>query len=107
MSLLLKLTIAWMVVTPGLVLAAPPDLDTLLAKPILDADLPLAEVQVYTATHVPPMPPVQSAEQWRQESEILRQRVLDEVVFRGEAKYWRNAGTRVERLGTISTDKGD
>jgi hypothetical protein len=52
------------------------------------------------------MPPIPNAEQWRRQSELLRRRVLDEVVFRGEASNWRNASTRVEWLDTISTDKG-
>jgi dienelactone hydrolase len=106
MSPLLKLALVSMLVAPGLLLAAPPDLDAILAKPILDAAVPLAEVQVYTAAHVPPMPPIQNSEQWRRQSELLRHRVLDEVVFRGEAKNWRTASTRVEWLDTISTDKG-
>src|SRR5450432_4098227 len=105
MPLVLNLIAAAILVAPGLSYAAA-DLDTLLAKPILEADLPLVEVQVYTATHVPPMPPIGSPEQWRRESEVLRGKVLDDVVFRGEARNWRNANGRVELLDTISTGKG-
>ena len=89
MRLLVNLTLTGIFLASGLSLSAPPDLDTALAKPILETDLPLVEVQVYTAAHVPPMPPIQNAEQWRQESEALRRRVFDEVILRGEARNWQ------------------
>lgn len=72
-----------------------------LAKPIIDPNQPLVEVQVYTASRVPAMPPVKTAQEWRSTADRLRQRVLDEVVFRGEARKWRDAKTRVEWLETI------
>src|ERR1700730_2325666 len=106
MRLLVNLTLAGIFLASGLSLSAPPDLDAALAKPILETDLPLVEVQVYTAAHVPPMPPIQNAEQWRQESEALRRRVFDEVILRGEARKWQNAETRVEWLETISSEHG-
>jgi dienelactone hydrolase len=106
MPLLLNLTLAGILLASGLSLAAPADLDATLAKPILESDLPLVEVQVYTAAHVAPMPPVQNAEQWRQVSEALRRRVLDEVILRGEARNWQNSAARVEWLETISSEHG-
>ncbi len=106
MRLFVNLTLAGIFLASGLSLSAPPDLDATLAKPILETDLPLVEVQVYTAAHVPPMPPIQNAEQWRQESEALRRRVFDEVILRGEARNWQNAATRVEWLETISSERG-
>ena len=72
-----------------------------LAKPILDKNQPLVEVQVYTASKVPTMPPVKTAAEWQSLAERLRRRTLDEVVFRGEARRWREATTRVEWLDTI------
>src|SRR6185503_11779954 len=86
---------------PSAALPASPNLEPILAKAILESDLPTVEVQVYTATRVPPMPLIQTAAQWRQEAERLRLKVLDEVVLRGEAKKWRDAKTRVEWLETI------
>jgi dienelactone hydrolase len=104
MPLFLVLTL--MVLIPAAAAPAPPNLEPVLAKAILESDLPLVEVQVYTATRVPPMPPVQTAAEWRNEAERLRKKLLDDVVFRGEAKRWRDAATRVEWLETIETDKG-
>ncbi|MBN9660214.1 MAG: DUF1080 domain-containing protein [Acidobacteria bacterium] len=76
-------------------------LEEALAKPILAANQPLIEVQVYTASHVKSMPLVSSAQQWTQTKEALRQRVLNEVVLRGEARKWADAKTRVEWLEVI------
>src|SRR5438093_5155512 len=80
--------------TASAALAAPPDLARTLAKAILESDLPMVEAQVYTATRVPPMPPVRNAAEWRQEAERLRRKLLSEVVLRGEAKRWHDARTR-------------
>jgi dienelactone hydrolase len=72
-----------------------------LAKPILEPNRPLVEVQVYTASRVPPIPPVRTAKEWQALADSLRRRVLEEVVFRGEARRWRDAKTRVEWLDAI------
>jgi dienelactone hydrolase len=76
-------------------------LEDALAKPILAANQPLVEVQVYTASHVKSMPLVSSAQQWTHTKEVLRQRVLNEVVLRGEGRKWADAKTRVEWLDVI------
>ncbi len=72
-----------------------------LARPILAANQPLVEAQVFTASHVKSMPLVGSAQQWTQAKEQLRQRVLNEVVLRGEGRKWADAKTRVEWLDVI------
>jgi dienelactone hydrolase len=76
----------------------------LLDKPVLDPNQPMVEVQVYTASRVPPLRAMSDAKQWQQQAERLRQRVLDEVVFRGEARRWRDAPQRVEWLDTIPAE---
>ena len=77
------------------------NLDAALAKPILPANQPLVEVQVYTASRVKSMPLVSRAQQWSQTKELLRQRVLNEVVLRGEGRKWAEAKTRVEWLDVL------
>ena len=72
-----------------------------LAKPILAPDQPLQEVQEYCESRVPPMPQVSSVEEWERFAEKSRQRVFDNVVFRGEAAKWREMKTQAEYLGTI------
>jgi dienelactone hydrolase len=77
------------------------ELEPILSKAILQTDVPLVEVQVFTATRVPPMPLVHSAAQWKDEAERLRRKTLDEVVYRGEARKWREEQGRVEWLDTL------
>jgi dienelactone hydrolase len=72
-----------------------------LAKPILAANQPLVEVQVYTASHVKSMPLVGTAQQWTQTKEQLRQQLLNEVVLRGEGRKWAEAKTRVVWLDVL------
>jgi hypothetical protein len=76
-------------------------LDAALAKPILAANQPLVEVQVYTASHVKSMPLVGSAQQWTQTKELLRQRVLNDVILRGEGRRWAEAKTSVQWLDVL------
>ncbi len=81
--------------------AQPISLESALAKPILGANQALVEVEVYTASHVKSMPMVSTAQQWTQAKEQLRQRVLNEVVLRGEGRKWAEAKTRVEWLDVL------
>lgn len=76
-------------------------LENALSRPILAGDQPLVEVQVYTATRVKSMPLVSSAQQWTKTKEQLRERVLAEVVLRGEGRKWAEAKTRVEWLDVL------
>ncbi|MBM3737972.1 MAG: hypothetical protein FJW39_19500 [Acidobacteria bacterium] len=80
--------------------------DSLLAKQILDPKQPLMEVQVYTAARVPPVPSFTTAAEWERYATELRRRVLDEVVFRGEAAAWRDASAKVEMLGYFGQGDG-
>jgi len=77
------------------------NLDDALAKPILANNQPLVEVQVYAASRVKPMPLAGSAQQWTQTKELLRQRVLNEVILRGEGRRWADAKTRVQWLDVL------
>ncbi len=80
--------------------------ETLLSRPLLDPKQALLEVQVYTAARVPTVPTFRTASEWETYANDLRQRVLDEVIFRGEAKQWRDAKTRVEMLDYFAEGEG-
>lgn len=82
-------------------LAAQDPIEALLRKPLLEPLQPVVEVQNYTAMRVAMMP---GAAGWQAESARLRERVLNEIVFRGEARQWREAKTRVEFVETIESD---
>jgi len=81
--------------------AQTPSFEAALAKPLLAANQPLVEVQVYTASRVKSLPLVSSAQQWTQVKEQLRRRVLNDVILRGEGRKWAEAKTRVEWLDVL------
>ena len=101
-----RLALAGIVAAQALTLSAAPDLDAILAKPILEPNLPMVEVQVFTATRVPSVTMPATAAQWTQEADRLRRKVLDEIIMTGESQRWQNAKTRVEWLETIETSQG-
>jgi dienelactone hydrolase len=72
-----------------------------LGKRILDPKQPMVEVQIYAAGKVPVLPTFGTAQEWRTYSAELRKRILDDVVFRGEAKKWRETLLRAEWQETI------
>lgn len=78
----------------------------LLEKRILDPNQPLLDVQVYTGWKVPPLASFKTTAEWEKYSTALRQRVLDEVVFRGEGKAWRDAKTKFEVLPVFASGPG-
>jgi hypothetical protein len=78
----------------------------LLARSIIDSNLPMAEVQAYTESRVPLMPPVKSVAEWDKTARQMREDTLNKVVFRGEAAAWRKQKTRVEWLETIPGGPG-
>lgn len=77
-----------------------------LAREIIGPNLALAEVQAYTENRVPLMPALTSAAEWEKEAARLRRDLLDNVIFRGEARAWRDAKTKVEWLDTIPGGPG-
>jgi hypothetical protein len=81
-------------------------LQTLLQRSIIGPGLALAEVQAFTESRVPLMPPVKSAAEWEKLANRLRRDTLARVVYRGEAVAWRDARTKVEWLGTVAGGPG-
>lgn len=78
----------------------------ILNQPVLDAHIPQAEVEDFCDARVPRMPKIETLDVWKKQAETLRRRVLDEVVFRGEAIQWRNAKCGVQWLDTIEGGPG-
>ncbi len=81
-------------------------LKKLLARPILEKNQTMEEVQRYCESRVPPPPRFDSPAQWQAEAQRLREAVLDKIVFRGEAAKWRDAKTKVQWLETIPGGPG-
>lgn len=86
--------------------AAADSLDEVLSRSILSPDLPLEQVQAYTESRVPPMPEVTTVAEWEAQVDAMRQQTLDCVIYRGEAKQWRDMETRIEWLDEIEGGPG-
>jgi hypothetical protein len=77
-----------------------------LAKPVLAPNQPVVEVKAYTASRVPALRIPETREQWEKNAAEIRRRVLDEVIYRGEAKAWRDAPLKVEWLDEMPRGEG-
>jgi dienelactone hydrolase len=77
-------------------------LDVYLAQPILQPRQTTVETQIHLASRVKPIPAIADRAQWEQHAQQLRTRILDNVVFRGEAAKWRDLPTRVTWLDTLA-----
>ncbi|MBX3414604.1 MAG: hypothetical protein KF708_18095 [Pirellulales bacterium] len=82
------------------------DVRTLLARPILDEDQSLREVQRYCERRIATLPPQTSWSNWQREAETLRERVLAEIVFRGVPADWRSPARKIEWFDTIAGGPG-
>src|SRR5438105_4852943 len=74
------------------------DDDTLkaaLSREIIGTGQALGETQLFTESRVPPMPEVNSAQEWTKVAERLRSETLHRVILRGQAAAWSAAKTRV------------
>src|SRR5262245_12281856 len=91
--------------------AEPSPVTDFLKRPLLPADEVTLEVRDHVRPKVPRLHPPGSdkstsktAADWEKEAERIRQEVLKNVVFRGEAARWRDAKTQVEWIDTIPMD---
>jgi dienelactone hydrolase len=82
------------------------EVQALLDRAVLAPNQALTEVQDYLEARVPSLPPIYTVAEWEAYAKRLRADVLDRVVFRGEAKAWRDAPTKVEWLETIPGGPG-
>ncbi len=81
-------------------------LQAALARPVLGTDQALQENRTFVEARLAKMPAVTTRKEWEQERERIRQAVLNEVIFRGEARRWRKARSRVEWLDTMEGGPG-
>ncbi|MDQ3213661.1 MAG: acetylxylan esterase [Acidobacteriota bacterium] len=81
-----------------------PGVEDALKRPILAPDQTRVDTQVWTASKVPILQIPQDPKAWEAYASSLRQRLLDEVVYRGAAREWRKQAVKVERMGEIRGD---
>jgi Acetyl xylan esterase (AXE1) len=77
-----------------------------LAHPVVAPDETLKELQDYVDAKIPRMPRIETAAQWKEIERDLRTRMLNEVIFRGEAANWRDAKSKIEWLDTVPGTRG-
>lgn len=87
-----------------LLVLAQPGVEDALKRPILAPDQTRVDTQVWTASKVPILQIPQDPKAWEAYATSLRQRLLDEVVYRGAAREWRKQAVKVERMGEIRGD---
>ena len=92
------------IAAPATAAAAEFDPQPHLERSVIGPDQSHREIEAYCAARVPPIPEFDDADDWRRFADLARRRVLEEVVFRGEAARWRKAAARVEWLETIDGD---
>jgi dienelactone hydrolase len=103
---LLRLTLAALFIALLQVPASYAGVKQLLQNKILGPGTPLQEVISFTGSRVPPMPVIESKADWEARASLIRQRMLDEVVFRGEASRWRKSKSSVQWMETIPGGPG-
>ena len=78
------------------------DLKEILSEPIIGPKQAMSDVQDYCEARIPSMPQVKSKEEWEAIAKKIRADVLDKVVFRGEARAWRDYHGKVQWTGNIA-----
>jgi dienelactone hydrolase len=82
------------------------DFSDALQQGILREGEARTQMDMFVLARIPELKPAATAEAWQQEAAALRQRVLDEVIFRGVPADWRSAKPQVVWDQTIATEKG-
>src|SRR6185503_17065056 len=82
------------------------DLKEILSEPIIGPKQGMSDVQDYCESRIPSMPVVKSKEEWEGIAKKIRADVLETVVFRGEARAWREYRGKVQWTGNIAGGEG-
>jgi dienelactone hydrolase len=77
-----------------------------LSVPLLAPGQSLREIQEFTASRIPPLPPVTTRDEWERQAARLRSEVLDRAVRRGAAAQWQQTPLRVEWLDELPGGPG-
>src|SRR6266581_8383126 len=82
------------------------DVKEILSESIIGPKQAMSEVQDDCEARIPAMPAVKSKEEWEALAKKMRADALDKVVFRGEARNWRDYHGKVQWMGTIAGGEG-
>ena len=81
--------------------AADPAIQTALEAPRMGAGTTLREIRALAEPRVVPPPAPKNLAEWNETAKRLRRDMLEQIVFRGRAKEWRDAKCGVVWLDTI------
>lgn len=81
-------------------------IENVLGQSINSADKTLNETRSFVEARIKKMPAVTSLDAWAAQEAEMRSRAYSEVIFKGSAKDWRNAASRVEWLAEIEGGPG-
>jgi hypothetical protein len=82
------------------------DLKKTLSREIIGPKKSMEEIQDFIEPLVPSVPEVKTAAEWKALEADLRKRVVEGLIYRGEAKKWAAAPTRVEWSGDLPGGAG-
>ena len=99
-------SLAWCSRRCGAAAAQSAELEDALKKPILREGEARTQVDLFVLARIPQLKLADSAEAWQTEADRIRQRVLDEVIFRGVPTEWRCAKPEVVWGDSVPTGKG-
>lgn len=85
---------------------SPADVKPLLEKPLATPDVTAFQLRQYMLRNVPRLPAPATAAEWTAKAGEMRRSILDNFVFRGGPREWRESPLRVEDLGMIPGGKG-
>lgn len=81
-------------------------IDSLLTFPLIDAAVPQEQVERFCEAKVARVPVTESTEQWQTAVEQWRKDMFDKVIFRGQARQWRELPTDIVWLDEIQGGPG-
>lgn len=77
-----------------------------LGRRIVEPRQSLNDARAFVEARLPEPPAARSPEEWKAKADALRERVLRDVVYRGEAAAWRDAPAGVEYQETLDAGPG-
>ncbi len=95
---------AFAILAATLTLSAQSGVDVALKRPILASDQTRVDTQVWLASKVPVLTVPSTPDAWTAYATTLRRRLLDEVVYRGAARDWRQQKVAVEFVDDLPGD---
>ncbi|MFO0975238.1 MAG: hypothetical protein U0996_02510 [Planctomycetaceae bacterium] len=82
------------------------DLATLNSTPLLEVHQTHRELQTFLRSRIAPLPVSHDGDEWKVQAAAVRNSVLQNVVYRGEAAKWKDLPVHVQLLETIEGGPG-